>query len=115
MTDDIRDRTSCGSRPQCPLTQEGRMLNQPVTRAGFVLALLSAATFGTSGTFAAALIEAGWSPSAAVTIRISIAALILAVPAVLMLRGRWNVLRRNLGMVAIYGLVAVAGCQVFFF
>ena len=62
-----------------------------------------------------ALIDAGWSPGAAVTIRITIAAVILAVPAIVMLRGRWHVLRRNIGMVAIYGLVAIAGCQVFYF
>jgi drug/metabolite transporter (DMT)-like permease len=85
------------------------------SRAGLGLALVSAATFGTSGTFASALIEAGWSPGAAVAIRISIAALILAIPAVVMLRGRWHVLWRNFGMVSIYGLVAIAGCQVFFF
>src|SRR4051812_44997823 len=91
------------------------MLNQPVTRVGFVLALLSAATFGTSGTFASALIDAGWSPGAAVTVRISVAALILAIPAVVLLRGRWKVLWRNAGMVTIYGLVAVAGCQVAYF
>ena len=91
------------------------MLSERSSRAGFALALLSAATFGTSGTFASALIDAGWSPGAAVTVRISIAAVILAVPAIVTLRGRWQVLRRNFAMVAIYGLVAVAGCQVFFF
>src|SRR6478736_10011800 len=94
---------------------EGRQMQQERTRMGFGLALVSAATFGTSGTFASALIDAGWSPGAAVTIRISIAAIILAIPAVIMLRGRWNVLRRNLGMVTVYGLVAIAGCQVFYF
>ncbi len=88
---------------------------QRTTRAGFGLALVSAATFGTSGTFARSLIDTGWSPAAAVTVRISLAALILAIPALLALRGRWNVLRRNVRMVAIYGLVAVAGCQVFYF
>ncbi len=85
------------------------------TGAGFVLALLSAATFGTSGTFASALIDAGWSPGAAVAARISIAALVLAIPAVVMLRGRWSVLRRNSGMVTAYGLIAVAGCQLCYF
>ncbi len=83
--------------------------------AGLGLALLSAATFGTSGSFARSLTDAGWSPAAAVAARISTAAVILAVPAVLSLRGRWQALWRNLGMVASYGLVAVAGCQVFFY
>jgi drug/metabolite transporter (DMT)-like permease len=83
--------------------------------AGLGLAVLSAATFGTSGTFAAALMAAGWSPGAAVTTRIGVAALLLTVPAVLQLRGRWALLRRNLGPIAAYGLVAVAGCQLFYF
>jgi len=91
------------------------MLQQRSARAGFLLAVLSAATFGTSGTFASALISAGWSPGAAVTIRITIAALILAIPAVVMLRGKWHVVRRNLRMVTFYGLVAIAGCQVCYF
>ena len=91
------------------------MQQERASRAGLGLALLSAATFGTSGTFATALIDAGWSPAAAVAIRVSIAALVLAIPAAFVLRGRWQVLRRNLGMVATYGLVAIAGCQVFFF
>lgn len=91
-------------------------MEQPqVTRAGLLLALLSAATFGTSGTFGSALISAGWSPGAAVATRISIAALILAIPAVIALRGRWKVLRRNGKMIVIYGLVAIAGCQVAYF
>ena len=37
-------------------------MQQERRRTGLGLALLSAATFGTSGTFARALIEAGWSP-----------------------------------------------------
>ena len=83
--------------------------------AGLALALLSAATFGTSGTFGSALIEAGWSPSAAVTARISLSALLLTVPAVLQLRGRWALLRRDALPVAMFGLIAVAGCQLFYF
>jgi drug/metabolite transporter (DMT)-like permease len=83
--------------------------------AGFALALLTAATFSTSGSFARSLTDAGWSPGAAVAARISAAALMLAVPAIVSLRGRWHILRRNATIVAIYGLVAVAGCQVCFF
>ncbi len=82
---------------------------------GLGLALVSAASFSTSGSLARSLTNAGWSPGAAVTIRISLAAVILAVPALLALRGRWQSLRRSLGMVTSYGLVAVAGCQVCFF
>jgi drug/metabolite transporter (DMT)-like permease len=82
---------------------------------GLTLAVLSAATFGTSGTFASSLINAGWSPAAAVIVRIALSALVLTVPALLQLRGRWALLRRGAGRMAAYGLVAVAGCQLFYF
>jgi drug/metabolite transporter (DMT)-like permease len=82
---------------------------------GLALAVLSAASFGTSGSLARSLIDAGWSPAAAVVARIGAAALVLALPAAWSLRGRWHVLRRNLVMVACYGVAAVAGAQVCFF
>jgi drug/metabolite transporter (DMT)-like permease len=83
--------------------------------AGLTLAVLSAATFGTSGTFGSSLFADGWSPAAAVIARIALAAAILTVPALLQLRGRWALLRRGAGQAAGYGLIAVAGCQLFFF
>jgi drug/metabolite transporter (DMT)-like permease len=84
-------------------------------RAGLTLAAASAATFGTSGTFASSLIRAGWSPAAAVLARIAVAAFVLTGPALLQLRGRWTLLRRGAGRAAAYGLVAVAGCQLCYF
>jgi drug/metabolite transporter (DMT)-like permease len=91
--------------------------------AGLVFAVMSAATFGTSGTFATSLIDAGWSPGAAVTVRIGVAALVLLVPALVQLRPMLPTLRaggrplllRSGRLVIIYGLVAVAGCQLFYF
>ncbi|MEV0455046.1 EamA family transporter [Catellatospora methionotrophica] len=91
------------------------MQTQRSAGVGLGLALLSAATFGTSGTFARSLIEAGWSAEAAVAARVGIAALILAVPTVFALRGRWHVVRDNLGSIGVFGLLAVAGAQVGFF
>jgi drug/metabolite transporter (DMT)-like permease len=82
---------------------------------GLGLAVLSATTFGTSGSFAASLMAAGWSPGSAVTVRIGLAALVLTIPAVLQLRGRWDLLRRDLPAILAYGLLAVAGAQLFFF
>ncbi len=97
------------------MTITGRRAAGYTPGAGLALALLSAATFGTSGTFGSALIEAGWSPAAAVTARVSLSALLLTVPAVLQLRGRWALLRRDAAAVAMFGLIAVAGCQLFYF
>ncbi|WP_431925384.1 EamA family transporter [Micromonospora wenchangensis] len=82
---------------------------------GLALALLSAVTFATSGTFARSLIDAGWSAEAVVVARVGLAALVLAVPAVLALRGRAGVLRRNLGPVTVFGLLGVATAQACFF
>ncbi|HEV2451834.1 MAG TPA: EamA family transporter [Streptosporangiaceae bacterium] len=84
-------------------------------RAGLGLALFSAASFSTSGSLATSLIKAGWSPAAAVTTRITIAALVLAIPAAVSMRGRWRAVRGQAGLVAGYGLVAVAACQVCYF
>lgn len=83
--------------------------------AGLGLALVSAATFGTSGTFAASLLEAGWTPGAAVTFSVVLAALVLTVPALVLLHGRYGELRRGSRSVTVYGLAAVAGCQLAFF
>lgn len=88
---------------------------QRSTLAGLGLALLSSITFATSGTFARSLLEAGWSAEAAVIARVGSAALILALPAIWSLRGRWALLRRNLGTVSLFGLLAVAAAQGCFF
>jgi drug/metabolite transporter (DMT)-like permease len=85
------------------------------SRAGLGLVLVSAATFGTSGAFAASLLTAGWTAGAAVTVRVVIAALVLTVPALLSLRGRVDQLRRGGGTVVVYGVVAVAGAQLCYF
>jgi drug/metabolite transporter (DMT)-like permease len=91
------------------------MRQQRSAGVGLGLALLSAVTFSTSGTFARSLIDAGWSAEAAVAARVGVAALLLAVPAALSLRGNWHVLRRNLGTIGAFGLLAVAGAQACFF
>ena len=90
-------------------------MEQRAGSAGLGLAVLSAAAFGTSGTFAASLLEAGWTAGSAVTARVVTAALVLAPVALLQLRGRLGLLRRGAGAVTGYGLVAVAGCQLCYF
>jgi drug/metabolite transporter (DMT)-like permease len=83
--------------------------------AGLGLALVAAAAFGTSGSFADSLMATGWSPGAVVTLRIVVAAVVLTPLAVVQARGRWRRLRASSGMVALYGVLAVAGCQLAFF
>lgn len=83
--------------------------------AGLVFGLLSAAAFGTSGTFGSSLISAGWSPAGAVLARVSVAALVLTGPALVQLRGRWALLRRWGWRTVAYGFVGVASCQLGYF
>ena len=82
---------------------------------GLGFAVLSASAFGLSGSLARGLMDAGWSSAAAVAIRILLAAAVLVPVAAVQLRGRWPLLRSNLPLIAGYGLVAVAGCQLAYF
>lgn len=85
------------------------------TSAGVAFALLSAVSFGTSGALARPLLANGWSPGAVVTIRIALGALIVLPFGVRALRGRWHLLRRGAGVIALYGVLAVAGAQFCYF
>jgi drug/metabolite transporter (DMT)-like permease len=79
---------------------------------GLLVALASAAAFGTSGPFSKALLESGWSAGSIVLLRVGGAALLLLGPALLAVRGRWPLVRSQLRTIAVFGLAAVAGCQV---
>lgn len=96
--------------PDAPITSTARS-----TATGLVLALSSAVSFGLSGSLARALMDAGWSAGAAVTVRVAIAAVVLAVPGYLAVRGRFDLVLTNLRTIAVYGLLAVAGAQLFYF
>ena len=89
----------------------------PAARSGrgLAFALVSAATFGTSGPFAKSLLETGWTPGSVVFLRIAGAALLLLVPTVRALDGRWDLLRRGWVQVVVYGVMAVALPQLAFF
>lgn len=82
---------------------------------GFAFAVVSALSFGMSGTIAKGLLQEGWSPAAAVTARILVAAVVLLPPGLVALQGRWWLLRSNARVLVGYGVVAVAGCQFAYF
>ena len=83
--------------------------------SGLWFALVSAAAFGLSGSFAKSLFESGWSPGAAVAVRIGGAGAVLLVPVVLTLVRQWGTVKRSLGRIALYGIVPIALCQLFYF
>jgi drug/metabolite transporter (DMT)-like permease len=85
------------------------------TSAGILVALVSAATFATSGPFAKSLLDSGWTPGSVVLLRIAGAALLLLVPTVRALGGRWHLLRGGWRQVVAYGVAAVAVPQLAFF
>jgi drug/metabolite transporter (DMT)-like permease len=100
------------------MTPDARTVTEapaPRLAGGLLLALVSATSFGTSGTLASGLLETGWSAGAAVLVRIAVAAVVVLPFGVYALRGRWRLLRSNAGLVATYGVAAVAGAQLCYF
>lgn len=85
------------------------------TAAGLALALVSAASFGLSGPFAKALIDAGWSANGAVLVRLAGAAVVLAVLLAVLRPGVVAAIRRDGPALLLYGLLATGGVQVAFF
>lgn len=84
-------------------------------RRGVGIAVLAAVAFGFSGTFASPLLDAGWSAAALVTARVLVASAVLAVPALVALRGRWELLREDAAFVVGYGIVVVAFTQLAYY
>lgn len=88
---------------------------QGTAATGFLLAVGSAASFALSGSFASALMQAGWSAGAATTARITLSALVLLWPTLIMLRGQWGLVQRAWPQLLVFGVLAIAGCQLAFF
>ncbi|MFE6860506.1 DMT family transporter [Nocardia sp. NPDC057668] len=84
-------------------------------RNGLLLAALSAASFGLSGSLGRGMMNAGWSPASTVIVRVLLGALVLLPVALVQLRGRWELLRQNAPLLVMYGLAAVAGAQLAYF
>jgi drug/metabolite transporter (DMT)-like permease len=83
--------------------------------SGLLALLLSSAAFGTSGPFAKALIEAGWSPPLVVLLRMTGASLVLLPLALGPIRRHRRVVLANLPLVVSYGLLAVGAAQLGYF
>src|SRR3954464_12594195 len=82
---------------------------------GLTFAVISAASFGMSGALARELLDAGWSAGAIVLVRVGLGALVVAPFGLVALRGRWSLVRRNAGLIFVYGALAVAGAQFCYF
>ncbi len=97
------------------MNRGGSVVGDNRMRVGLSLAVFSALCFGLSGPFAKSLIATGWTPAAAVGIRLGIGALIAVVLVTIIdrtwVRSAW----RHRGVVLAYGLIAVAGAQLCYF
>ena len=82
---------------------------------GLLVAMVSASSFGTAGPFAKALLDNGWTPGSVVLVRIAGAAVVLLVPALSALDGRWHLLRSGWRQILAFGLAAIAVPQLAFF
>ncbi|MBX7432174.1 EamA family transporter [Mycobacterium sp. Y57] len=84
-------------------------------KLGLLFAIGSAFAFGSSGPFAKALMEAGWSPTAAVTARLAGGAVAMALFASIARPGWLAEARAHAKTVVLYGLVPIAGAQLFYY
>lgn len=84
-------------------------------RVGTIMALVSAAAFGSSGPMAKALLETGWTAGAVVLVRLGGAAVILTAAAAVAMRGRWRLPAAAVRTLVLYGVFAMAGVQLGFF
>jgi len=85
------------------------------TAAGMTLAITSALAFGTSGTLVKPMLEGGWSPATIVIVRALLGGLILLLPTLIALRGRWSAVWTARWRIVGMGLVGVAGTQYLYF
>ncbi|WP_082095955.1 EamA family transporter [Demequina flava] len=90
-------------------------IKAPRLASGLGFALLSAAAFGMSGSLGRGLMDMGWTAGSATLIRVAIAAMVLTLPGIIALRGRWHLVRRGIGSIIAYGVFAVAGAQLCYF
>ncbi|WNG93950.1 DMT family transporter [Mycobacterium sp. ITM-2016-00318] len=84
-------------------------------RLGLTFAIGSALSFGMSGPMAKALMDAGWSPTGAVTARMIVGALAMAVFATIVRPGWVREAVTHRKMVIAYGIFPIAGAQLCYY
>lgn len=93
-------------------------MGEPGGRAasvGLAFAVVSAVSFGLSGPFAKALIDAGWSSAGTALVRIGGSAVVVLALLAVLRPGVITAVRRDAPALLLYGVLAMAGVQVAFF
>lgn len=83
--------------------------------AGVAFALVSALSFGISGPFAKSLFLLGWSPAAAILVRIGAGALLLTVAAIATGLAPWREWAKAPGFVIAFGVTGLVGGPLCYF
>jgi drug/metabolite transporter (DMT)-like permease len=96
-------------------TEPTRTIAAPSYAGGIALALISASSFGLSGSLARSLLDLGWSPAAVVAARVGGASLILLIPSLVLLRRIGLPTGRQAVRLLAYGVVAIALAQLSYF
>ncbi len=91
------------------------MSTKSAFRLGIVFAVGSAMTFGVSGPLAKALMAAGWTPNAAVTVRLAGGALVMVLFATLLHRDWLREAVQHRKTVVLYGVIPIAGAQLCYY
>lgn len=95
---------------RAPATARGGRLG-----LGVLLGLVASLAFATSGPFARPLLQAGWTPGAAVFWRIAAAAVLMAPLGLWVMRGRLPLIVREWRAIVAFGVLAVATPQLMYF
>jgi drug/metabolite transporter (DMT)-like permease len=95
--------------------EEARTVADRNYGAGLALALVSASSFGLSGSLARSLLDLGWSPTAVVATRVGGAFLLLLIPCLVLLRRIGLPTRGQSLRILAYGVIAVALAQLCYF
>jgi drug/metabolite transporter (DMT)-like permease len=80
-----------------------------------MVALIAALTFGASGAIVKPLFDAGWSPGAAVAVRVLVGGTVLLPLALFALRGKWMTVWKSRWRILAMAAVGVAGTQLLYF
>lgn len=91
------------------------MTRARVPAVGYALTLASAAFFGVNGTVSTLALEAGIEPTRLTALRCTGAAVVLLVALAVLAPGRLRVSRRELPLLAVFGVVGVAMTQFLYY
>ena len=82
---------------------------------GLVIMLFSAFFFAISGPVAKALYDVAWTPGAVTVVRLTGSSVLLLLPTLVLLRGKWSEVAQHWRTIVAYGLISMTGVQLFYF